>query len=686
MKNQTPPPHSPMRDDERGSIAAPSSFGLPHFAHNFTLFFRLWHKTLEVRTRLALYIAIVIVVSVQLSTVLYFVHFFTPKQTHFSYATANCQQSLVILPRLHSQTHSRTYNLHLHDYFTVNGYPLFSRTLCIEQFAVGSPEQIEAVSLAPFGFTPIAKSVAVLTPELPQLLDEQPVNNPISLVKTLNFTLTQNDAVFAYWLTIDGQSIACNNGEQGIISCDTTLLALEQGSQYPLELSRSLNQTYVDTPLSTTVNTISAVRATNASVSSGSIIFDKSRTITIDFDKPLQSIGDITFEQIDGDMRTSLDTEIQLNDYTATITPGAELVREASFELTISNTIAQDGSTTSEPFTIAFTTSGGPRVTSVNIPNYGAAQNTTIVLTLDTPLKAGQDLNQFIALTNTSGAIPFAATANSNTITIAPLSPLGFCSAFTISLRDGIQSAYDISGGSAWQFSSRTVCRSTSVIGTSVNGRNIIAYRFGNGPKKILYFGNMHGNESSSKYILDSWTSELEANFHKIAADHTIIVVPTLNPDGLAAGTRYNARNVDLNRNFAANNWKPDVIVAGGQLVEGNGGSSPLSEPESQALANLILTEKPQLILSYHARGSLIIANESGNSVSLGASYGSLSGLWAPSPGESGDIFNYETTGTLEGWTHDKLGIPTLVIELSTYSSNEFWRHKSAMWSMAQIP
>ena len=77
-----------------------------------------------------------------------------------------------------------------------------------------------------------------------------------------------------------------------------------------------------------------------------------------------------------------------------------------------------------------------------------------------------------------------------------------------------------------------------------------------------------------------------------------MFVVPTLNPDGVAAGTRGNAHGVDLNRNFPYR-WRP----LGGAEYSGPG---PLSEPESQAAYRLIRREKLDVTIWFHQPFGLV--------------------------------------------------------------------------------
>ncbi|TMK56497.1 MAG: murein peptide amidase A [Actinobacteria bacterium] len=76
------------------------------------------------------------------------------------------------------------------------------------------------------------------------------------------------------------------------------------------------------------------------------------------------------------------------------------------------------------------------------------------------------------------------------------------------------------------------------------------------------------------------------------------MVVPTINPDGVAAGTRGNAHGVDLNRNFPFR-WRP---LDGGEYS----GTGPLSEPESRAAYRLILREKPDVTIWFHQPFGLV--------------------------------------------------------------------------------
>lgn len=131
-------------------------------------------------------------------------------------------------------------------------------------------------------------------------------------------------------------------------------------------------------------------------------------------------------------------------------------------------------------------------------------------------------------------------------------------------------------------------------IGRSVQNRPIVA--FASGPSdaalKVLVVGAIHGDETAGMRIARRLIRA--APIRRVR----LIVVPTINPDGVAANTRGNARGVDLNRNFPFH-WRP---LSGGEYS----GRTPLSEPESRATRRLILRERPDVTIWFHQPFGLI--------------------------------------------------------------------------------
>lgn len=89
-------------------------------------------------------------------------------------------------------------------------------------------------------------------------------------------------------------------------------------------------------------------------------------------------------------------------------------------------------------------------------------------------------------------------------------------------------------------------------IGVSENGLPIDLITIGNGPKKLLLWSQMHGNESTTTravfdllHFLSDTTNVASQN---ILNHCTLYIVPMLNPDGAALYTRANFNNIDLNR------------------------------------------------------------------------------------------------------------------------------------------
>jgi murein endopeptidase len=83
------------------------------------------------------------------------------------------------------------------------------------------------------------------------------------------------------------------------------------------------------------------------------------------------------------------------------------------------------------------------------------------------------------------------------------------------------------------------------LLGRSREGRPIHAYRLGNpAARKLLVVGTVHGDEPAGLAV----TRRLLVMSPPLHAE--LWIVPDLNPDGRAAGTRANAAGIDLNRDF----------------------------------------------------------------------------------------------------------------------------------------
>jgi murein peptide amidase A len=129
----------------------------------------------------------------------------------------------------------------------------------------------------------------------------------------------------------------------------------------------------------------------------------------------------------------------------------------------------------------------------------------------------------------------------------------------------------------------------------------------------VVVVGCIHGDEPAGIAV----TRVLAALRPPTRVD--LWLIPDMNPDGVAAGTRVNADHVDLNRNFSWR-WLPPS-----RRADRHSGPRPFSEPESSIVHRLLLRLRPRLVIWYHQ--ALAVVDESGGSLALERRYAGLVGL-----------------------------------------------------------
>ena len=202
-------------------------------------------------------------------------------------------------------------------------------------------------------------------------------------------------------------------------------------------------------------------------------------------------------------------------------------------------------------------------------------------------------------------------------------------------------------------------------IGQSIAGRPITAVKIGDGPRKFVLVGDTHGGPEANTYELTKRLADhFRSNPDQVPASVRLYLIPTLNPDGLALGTRFNASGVDLNRNMNTNldtcpenDWK--VHVQGAYGIESDtGGTYIESEPESRLIRDILLDASG--VIFYHASGADVFPAfcEHAPSIALAKAYAAVTGYrydryWP----------NYLITGGMHDWA-SSIGIAAITPEL----------------------
>ncbi len=178
------------------------------------------------------------------------------------------------------------------------------------------------------------------------------------------------------------------------------------------------------------------------------------------------------------------------------------------------------------------------------------------------------------------------------------------------------------------------------IVGVSVQGRAIEAVDVPGSDAKpgvgALVFGAIHGDEPGSAELCRRFVDALAVEPPR----HRTLVIPALNPDGLHAGRKNNARDVDLNRNFAAGNW---------QRAHKDGydpGPQPESEPETVALAALIARHQPRALVAVHQPFRCVNWDGSGQGLAdmmaAECGYPSVATVGYPTPGSFGSRYGVD--------------------------------------------
>jgi predicted deacylase len=233
-----------------------------------------------------------------------------------------------------------------------------------------------------------------------------------------------------------------------------------------------------------------------------------------------------------------------------------------------------------------------------------------------------------------------------------------------------------------------TATSTRTTIGFSTNNQPIEAYTFGTGETDLLFVGGVHGGyEANTVRLAEAMIAQFQTDASVIPDSVTVHIIPNLNPDGYALpatasaqARRFNANNIDLNRNFDCrwqpkSTWKNETVSAG---------TAPFSEPETAALRDYVATVNPNAAVFWHSIGNAVFTSECGETVQdatklLMNTYASAAnyeaaGLWTA----------YQITGDAEGWLAS-LGIPAVTVELESRDDIEWDRNWAGVQALLEL-
>lgn len=205
-----------------------------------------------------------------------------------------------------------------------------------------------------------------------------------------------------------------------------------------------------------------------------------------------------------------------------------------------------------------------------------------------------------------------------------------------------------------------------TAVGQSVEGRAIVCQVIGNGDDTVLILASVHGSEPAGTPLVLELAKHL-VRYPGLMRGRRVVLIPVANPDGLARGMRCNARDVDLNRDFPAANWRRGR----------HRGTEPMSQPESRAIGTALDQYRPARIVSIHQ--PLGCVDYDGPARALAEAMAAAGGLSIRKLGGQ-----HGSLGSYAGITR---GIPIITLELpqsaSRLDATSLWRQYGQMLLVA---
>lgn len=597
-----------------------------------------------------------------------------PSSVAYSFSGDSCSNRLTLLPSIHSSK-SQDFNYEYQDKIKIFGKDLAAKKVCFKPAVLLEEDTKYSLRLHPFDLTLLGYNYDISVPKFPTIKTNELNLEAVPLSQELILPLNKQDELFEYKLTINDTTVNCLPSSN-FLECSTKNLGLTHNTKYQAKLDRTFNE-QIKPVVTLDFTTVEPVAITNVSISEGQKIITKLNEIRLQTDRDIKDISGLKLESAGN----SIDVTGQIEGQNLLVNLPADLPRAADYKLSIAQIHGNNQESLVKPYELNFRLEPGPVITGSSLQDRATDPAANITIYFNQEL-ADADYLSAVKVYQDNQPISFSVYKRGGQLVINPSVYFARCSAIKIEFSDKVTNIHGVENTVQWQKSSRARCASSFSIGSSKEGRGIVGYSYGNGNNEVLYVGALHGDEYNSKRILEEWMWELEGNPGRIPAGTKVTVIPVLNPDGIAKRTRYNAANVDLNRNFPANNWKSDIVIQGGSTLVGGGGPTPLSEPESQAIASYIQSRRPSLVLTYHSQGGIVESNEAGIANTKTQQYANISGYGFKLASQNTGFFKYDVNGSLEEWAKDKLGQPVILVELSTRTYHDFSRNRAAMWAM----
>ena len=235
-----------------------------------------------------------------------------------------------------------------------------------------------------------------------------------------------------------------------------------------------------------------------------------------------------------------------------------------------------------------------------------------------------------------------------------------------------------------------------TVIGKSVEGRDITAYHYGTGTDELLFVGGIHGGyEWNTTLVAYELIDYLKADPSVIPSNVTVTVIPALNPDGLYKTVgkegrftkadvpraleetipgRFNANDVDLNRNFDCD-WQAQGVW---QNKDVSGGAKAFSEPESLAVRDYVTSHTITAAVVFYSAAGGVFASNCHDGVLPETT--TLTDLYAnASLYKAYESFDFYTvTGDMVNWLA-KEKVPAISVLLTNHTDTEWTKNQKGI-------